>query len=54
MEAMTEKGRKMKVNLAAIRQKDGGNISGISYSPRGRAVDKSPPSPGGRMGKGVV
>lgn len=44
-----EVGKNMKVNLTAMRQKNGGNISGISYSPRGRAVDKSP-SQGGRRG----
>lgn len=40
----------MKVNLTTMRQKDGANISGISYSLRGRAVDKSPPSHGARRG----
>ena len=39
------------MNLTAMRQKDGGNISGISYGPRGRAVDESPP-PQGRRRKG--
>lgn len=47
------RGRKMKVNLTAMRQKDGGNISGISYGPRGRAVDKSPPPQGRGRGEGL-
>lgn len=45
-----ERSRKMKANVTAMRQKDGGDLSGISYGPRGRAVDKSPSPRGSRRG----